>query len=109
MANLTGLRFDAYVEENDVGASTQPYVNLKVDADNNGSIDTTLSYNHTAIPLNAWTPIDTFDGTATGATGWFCTSTVVDLRGGRASPGPRSWTCSPMSRCSRTASASPTR
>ena len=43
VANLTGLRFDAYVEENDAGASAQPYVNLKVDADNNGSIDTTLS------------------------------------------------------------------
>src|SRR6478609_10986823 len=68
VANLTGLRFDAYVEENDAGASTQPYLNLKVDADNNGSIDTTLSYNHTPIPLNTWTTVDTFDGTATGAT-----------------------------------------
>ncbi len=77
VANLTGLRFDAYVEENDAGASTQPYLNLKVDADNNGSIDTTLTYNHTPIPLNTWTTVDTFDGTATGATGWLCTSTVV--------------------------------
>ena len=109
VANLTGLRFDAYVEENDAGASRQPYVNLKVDADNNGSIDTTLAYEHTPIPLNAWTSVDTFDGTATGAVGWFCTSTVVDLRARRASPGPRCWTCSPMARCSRTASASRTR
>ena len=43
VANLTGLSFDAYVEENDPGANGQPYVNLKVDADNNGSIDTTLA------------------------------------------------------------------
>ena len=56
-------------------------MNLKVDADNNGSIDTTLGYNHTPIPLNDWTTVDTFDGTATGAFGWFCTSTVVTTCG----------------------------
>ena len=108
VANLTGLRFDAYVEENDAGAVTQPYLNLKVDADNNGSIDTTLTYDHTLIPLNTWTEVDTFDGTATGAIGWFCTSRGQPA-GWRASPGRRCWTCSPMSRCSRTAWASPTR
>ena len=42
VADLTGLRFDAYVQENDASASAQPYLNLKVDADANGSIDTTL-------------------------------------------------------------------
>ena len=67
VADLTGLRFDVYVEENDAGASGQPYLNLKVDADANGSIDTTLTYVHTAIPLNTWTAVDTQDGSATGA------------------------------------------
>ena len=32
-----------------------------------------MSYNHTVIPLNTWTEVDTYDGTATGAFGWFCT------------------------------------
>ena len=77
VADLTGLRFDAYVEENDVSASEQPYINLKVDADANGSIDTTLTYIHTPIPLNDWTVVDTQDGSATGAFGWSCISTVV--------------------------------
>ncbi|MFL6177994.1 MAG: hypothetical protein ACJ715_15185, partial [Ornithinibacter sp.] len=76
VADLTGLRFDAYVEENGASASEQPYLNLKVDSDANGSIDTTLTYAHTAIPLNDWTVVDTQDGTATGGVGWFCTSTV---------------------------------
>ena len=67
VANLTGLRFDVYLEENDAGAQGQPYLNVKVDADANGSIDTTLSYQHTPIPLNTWTAVDTQDGSATGA------------------------------------------
>ena len=54
------------MEENDLSASAQPYVNLKVDANNDGSIDTTLTYDHTPIPLNAWTAVDTQDGSATG-------------------------------------------
>ena len=74
VANLTGLRFDVYLDENDTGSQGQPYLNLKVDADNNGSIDTTLSYAHTPIPLNTWTAVDTQDGSATGATGWFCST-----------------------------------
>ena len=65
------------MEENDLSASAQPYVNLKVDANNDGSIDTTLTYDHTPIPLNAWTAVDTQDGSATGASGWLCTSTEV--------------------------------
>src|SRR6478735_8478399 len=36
VADLTGLRFDVYLEENDSGAGSQPYLNLKIDADNNG-------------------------------------------------------------------------
>ena len=52
--------------------ASQPYLNLKIDADDNGTIDTTLSYVHTPIPLNEWTEVDTLDGSATGAVGWFC-------------------------------------
>ena len=81
VADLTGLRFDVYLEENDVSASEQPYINLKVDADANGSIDTTLTYIHTPIPLNDWTVVDTQDGSATGAFGWSCISTVVTMPG----------------------------
>ena len=88
VANLTGLSFDAYVEENDPGANGQPYVNLKVDADNNGSIDTTLLYSHTPIPLNTWTTVDMFDGSASGATGWFCLNSTVVTCG----PSGMTWT-----------------
>ncbi len=62
VSDLTGLRFDAYVEENGIGTEWQPYLNLKVDADANGSIDTTLAYVPNAIPLNTWTAVDTQDG-----------------------------------------------
>ena len=110
VANLTGLRFDAYLEENDASASAQPYLNLKVDADANGSIDTTLTYEHTAIPLNTWTAVDTQDGSATGAVGWIClNSTVVTCpapSGHHLGPG---LALLPDGRCSRTASASPAR
>ena len=76
VADLTVLRFDVYLEESVPGAG--PYLNLKIDADHNGSIDTTLSYLSTPIPLNAWTTVDAVSSTATGAAGWFCqTSTVV--------------------------------
>ena len=77
VATLTGLRFDVYLDENDTGTEGQPYLNFKVDADDNGSIDTTLSYAHTAIPLNTWTAVDTQDGSATGASGWFCLNSTV--------------------------------
>ena len=50
MADLGVLRFDVYLEESDPGG--QPYLNVKIDADHNGSIDTTLSYVATPIPLN---------------------------------------------------------
>ena len=39
----------------------QPYLNVKIDADGNGTIDTTLSYLHTPIPLNDWTVVDTLE------------------------------------------------
>ena len=55
----------------------QPYLNVKIDADSNGTIDTTLSYVHTPIPLKAWTTVDTINSSATGATGWFCQSSTV--------------------------------
>ena len=77
VADLTELHFDLYLEENDPGAGSQPYLNLKIDADNNGTIDTTLSYAPNPIPLNDWTMVDTMDGSATGATGWFCQSSTV--------------------------------
>ena len=60
-------------------AASQPYLNLKVDADDNGSIDTTLTYVHTPIPLNTWTAVDTINSTATGAAGWFCRQHGGDL------------------------------
>ena len=91
VADLTGLRYDVYLEENGTGSQGQPYLNVKVDADNNGSIDTTLSYAHTPIPLNTWTEVDTQDGSASGSTGWFClNSTVVtcDVAGTDLGPGP---------------------
>ena len=47
VSDLTGLSFDVYVEENDASASAQPYLVVKVDADADGSIDTTLVYEHT--------------------------------------------------------------
>ena len=65
VADLTALSFDVYLEEND--PAVQPYLNLKIDADGDGTIDTTLSYVHTAIPLNTWTTVDTMDGSANGA------------------------------------------
>jgi len=77
VSDLSGLRFDVYLEENGTGQAGQPFVNLKVDADANGSIDTTLAYVHTTLPLNTWTEVDTQDGSASGATGWSCSSTVV--------------------------------
>ena len=77
VADLTVLRFDVYLEENDSGAGSQPYLNLKIDADNNGTIDTTLLYSHTPIPVNTWTPVDTLDGSASGSTGWTCLSSTV--------------------------------
>ena len=42
VADLTELSFDVYLEESD--PAVQPYLNVKIDADHNGSIDTTLSY-----------------------------------------------------------------
>ena len=83
VTDLTGLRYDVYLEENGVGQAGQPYVNLKIDADANGSIDTTLAYVHPQIPLNTWTVVDTQDGTATGSTGWSCSSTVVSCGASR--------------------------
>ncbi|MFL6080492.1 MAG: Calx-beta domain-containing protein, partial [Ornithinibacter sp.] len=77
MADLTGLRYDVYLDENGTGSQGQPFVNLKIDADANGSIDTTLSYVHTPIPLSTWTEVDTQDGSAVGSTGWFCQSSSV--------------------------------
>ena len=73
VANLTGLRFDAYAEENDSGAFRQPYLNVKIDADNNGSIDTTLAYVHPPIQLDTWTEVDTLSDTP----GWQCQNSTV--------------------------------
>ena len=61
VSDLTGLSFHVFLEENDASAGTQPYVVLKVDADANGSIDTTLNYVHTPLPLNVWTAVNTQD------------------------------------------------
>ncbi len=74
LADLSVLRFDLYVEEVIQGGI---YLNLKVDADHNGTIDTTLSYVPAAIPLKTWTRVDALDSDATGATGWFCQSSTV--------------------------------
>ena len=73
MADLTGLRFDVYLEENG-RVNGQPFLNVKVDADNNGSIDTTLAYAPSAIPLNTWTTVNTQDA---GAIGWLCLNSTV--------------------------------
>ena len=74
VVDLGVLRFDLYVEEVIQGGI---YLNLKVDADHNGTIDTTLSYVPAAIPLKTWTRVDALDGGATGAFGWFCQSSTV--------------------------------
>ncbi len=77
VADLSGLHFDVYLEENDPGAGSQPYLNLKIDADHNGTIDTTLSYNHTAIPLEHVDRGRHDQQRATSGAGWTCLSSTV--------------------------------
>ena len=77
VSDLTVLHFDVFLEENGGGVGSQPYLNLKVDTDHDGTIDTTLSYVNPAIPLNEWTEVDPINSDASGAQGWFCTSSTV--------------------------------
>ena len=84
VADLTGLRFDAYVEENDAhresAALREPQGRRGRQRQHRHHAGRTM---HTSIPLNTWTVVDTQDGTATGASGWYCSSTVVTCRGRR--------------------------
>ena len=58
VAELTALSFDVYVEENDRGADSE-HLNLKIDADHNGTIDTNLAYVPAPIPLERRGPRST--------------------------------------------------
>ena len=101
VADLTEMSFDIYLEES--SPKVQPYLAFKVDADDNGTIDTTLAYVPGPIALDTWTNVDAIDSTVTGSAGWKClSSTAIDCPSSGRTWTPNVGAGCQMRPCSRT-------